>query len=85
MGREEDSRTILAALEQARSQQHIPALAFAWVNMGMGEKDRAVEWLERSYEEHEGWLVSVYHDPLFDSLHNHLGIEDIFRRMGLPM
>ncbi len=49
----------------------------------LGDKEKALEWLERNYEERVtlGTLLNV--DPAFDSLHSDQRFEDLVRRMGL--
>jgi TolB-like protein/DNA-binding winged helix-turn-helix (wHTH) protein/Tfp pilus assembly protein PilF len=49
----------------------------------LGDKERALKWLERSYEEREtlGTLLNV--DPAFDSLRSDQRFADLVRRMGL--
>jgi hypothetical protein len=49
----------------------------------LGDKQKALEWLSRSYEEREplGTLLNV--DPAFDSLHSDRRFGDLVRRMGL--
>jgi TolB-like protein/DNA-binding winged helix-turn-helix (wHTH) protein len=49
----------------------------------LGEKEKALEWLERDYEERRslGTLLNV--DPAFDSLRSDKRFGDLVRRMGL--
>jgi TolB-like protein/DNA-binding winged helix-turn-helix (wHTH) protein len=49
----------------------------------LGDKERALKWLERNYEEREtlGTLLNV--DPAFDSLRSDQRFGDLVRRMGL--
>jgi TolB-like protein/Flp pilus assembly protein TadD len=49
----------------------------------LGDKEKALEWLERSYEERGtlGTLMNV--DPAFDSLQSDPRFRDLVRRMGL--
>jgi tetratricopeptide (TPR) repeat protein len=49
----------------------------------LGERDRALEALERSYETHEFLLPFVNVDPLFDDLRSEPRFQAVFRRMGL--
>jgi hypothetical protein len=52
--------------------------------IGLGEKDRAVEYLEKSYEERSHWLLYLHMDPSMDDLRNHPRFQDLLRRVGLP-
>jgi adenylate cyclase len=49
----------------------------------LGDKQRALEGLERNYEEREPLATLVNVDPAFDSLRSDPRFEEIVRRMGL--
>ncbi len=51
----------------------------------LGDKDRAFEWLERAYREHDweiGMILKI--DPAFDDLRSDPRFRDLLRRVGLP-
>jgi hypothetical protein len=50
----------------------------------MGEKDKAFDWLEKAYEEHDSGLVSIAVEPMFDPVRRDPRFRDILRRMKLP-
>src|SRR5947209_3486718 len=52
--------------------------------MRMGEKDKAFDWLEKAYEEHDSGLVSIGVEPMFDPVRRDPRFRDILRRMKLP-
>ncbi len=41
---------------------------FAGIHIGLGENDRAIEYLEKSFEEHSHWLIYLHIDPSMDGL-----------------
>ena len=50
-----------------------------------GEKDKAFEWLEKSYEAREGQeLTLLAVDPVWNNLHGDPRFSDLLRRVGLP-
>jgi tetratricopeptide (TPR) repeat protein len=49
-----------------------------------GEKDRALEWLEKAYEEHESQLVYLNVEPTWDPLRSDPRFQDLLRRMNFP-
>ncbi|MDO8500706.1 MAG: protein kinase [Gemmatimonadaceae bacterium] len=63
----------LATLLERRRTQHVPAISIALAYAGLGQPDRAFEWLERTFEERDIWLIAevlymhnldpVRHDP----------------------
>jgi TolB-like protein/DNA-binding winged helix-turn-helix (wHTH) protein/Tfp pilus assembly protein PilF len=70
---------------KTQSQQSYPfSCLIAEVYAGLGDKDRAFEWLNRAYKERDGQLTSLGFDPFFDSLRSDPRFADLVRRMGLP-
>ena len=53
---------------------------YAW----RGEKDKAFQWLDRAYEQHDGGLSDFAFDPLLASLRNDPRFAALARRLGLP-
>ena len=49
----------------------------------LGDKDHAVEWLQKGYEERNSLLIFINVIPTFDSLHSHAGFQELVRRVGL--
>jgi TolB-like protein/DNA-binding winged helix-turn-helix (wHTH) protein/Flp pilus assembly protein TadD len=50
-----------------------------------GEKDRAFEWLDKAYKEHDGGEITLLRsDPSFRSLHDDPRFGELLHRMGLP-
>jgi hypothetical protein len=51
--------------------------------MRTGDQERALEWLEKAYREHDSGLVSVAVDPMFDPLRSNARLQEILRQMKL--
>lgn len=49
-----------------------------------GEKDRALEWLEKSYQDRDSGLVHLQIDPDWDGLREEPRFQDLLRRMNFP-
>ena len=54
----------------------------AVVYAGLGEKENAMEWLERAYDERDGSLVFMNVDPSLESLHGNERFQALVRRMS---
>jgi hypothetical protein len=50
---------------------------------GLGDTDRAFQWLETGYAERASFMVGVKVDPAFDALHNDIRWPGLLRKMGL--
>jgi tetratricopeptide (TPR) repeat protein len=55
----------------------------AWIYTGLGQKEQALEWLEKAYDERSDLLVYLKVDPIFDSLRSEPRYGKLFQRMGL--
>src|SRR5438874_2539410 len=61
---------ILGELEELAKHQYVNSSAFAAIYLGLGEKKKALDWLDKCYENQESacWLLKV--DPIYDSVRN---------------
>jgi eukaryotic-like serine/threonine-protein kinase len=84
-GRTEEAIQILDELMELAKQKYVAPYFFAGIHVGLGEEDRAMEYLEKSYEEHSHWLMYLHMDPGMDSLRPHPRLQDLLRRVGLPL
>ncbi len=76
---------ILDDLTKLAKQKYIAPYFLAGIHVGLGEDDRAIEFLEKSYEEHSHWLIYLHMDPGMDALRSNLRFQDLLRRVGLPL
>jgi tetratricopeptide (TPR) repeat protein len=82
-GRHEEARKLLGQLEVLSKQKYVPPFFIAAIYIGLGEKDRAFEWLEKAYQEHHPHLVNLKVQPVFDPIRSDPRFADLLRRMGL--
>jgi serine/threonine-protein kinase len=61
---------ILRELEELAKHQYVNSSAFAAIYLGLGDKEKAFDWLDKCYENQESacWLLKV--DPIYDSVRN---------------
>ena len=83
-GRPEDARQILDDLTMLAQHKYVAPHFFAGIHIGLGENDRALEYLEKSYAEHCHWLIYLHIDPSMDSLRDNPRFQELLRRVGLP-
>jgi TolB-like protein/Flp pilus assembly protein TadD len=82
-GRRAEAEQALAELESQAARQYISPLAFVLIHAGLGELDRAFEWLERAYQARDPKLPYVKVHPRWDSLRRDPRFADLLRRIGL--
>jgi tetratricopeptide (TPR) repeat protein len=83
-GRTAEGLQILDDLTKQAKQKYVAPYFFAGIHIGLGENDRAIEYLEKAYEEHSHWLIYLHIDPSMDGLRDNPRFQDLLRRVGLP-
>ena len=83
-GRTRKASQILNDLTTLAKQKYVAPYFFAGIHIGLGEIDRAIECLEKSYEEHSHWLIYLHTDPSMDALREDRRFQDLVRRMDRP-
>jgi hypothetical protein len=83
-GRTKEAVQMLDDLTELAKQKYVAPYFFAGIHIGLGENDRAIAYLEKSYEEHSHWPIYLHIDPSMDSLRGDLRFQDLLRRVGLP-
>ena len=78
-GRRKEAVKILSDLKN-RSKQNASEIALMYV--GLDEKDQAMTWLEKAYEER--FNPSILLRPAFDPLRSDPRFQNLVRRIGLP-
>ena len=69
-GKIDRARNVLASLREAAARKYVPSYWLALVHAGLGERDQALRYLERAYEERSTVLAYVLIDPRLASLRN---------------
>jgi tetratricopeptide (TPR) repeat protein len=83
-GDKEAAREVLKKLLKLGARSYVSAYEVAKVHMGLGQKQQALEWLEKAYAEQAVGLVALKVDPVFDPLYSHPAFQKLGRRMGFP-
>jgi tetratricopeptide (TPR) repeat protein len=69
-GREAEARAVLAALEERSRERYVPPSGFAAIHASLGERQVALDWLERAYEARDVHLVFLPVEARWDALRN---------------
>ena len=70
-------------LRTAKSS-YVPPVLVAGVYMRLGDKARALQWLEKGYQERDDLMIDLNVDPVFDGIRTDSRFQDLVRRVGLP-
>lgn len=82
-GRRAEALKILDELKERSKEEYI-SVYIALIYVGLGEKDQALKWLEKAYNEHDVSLVWLKMSPMFDTLRDDPRFQDLLRRMNFP-
>jgi tetratricopeptide (TPR) repeat protein len=83
-GRRAEAGEILASLQRRSRHEYVPAFSLAVAYTGLGDKDRALRYLQRAYDERCDLIPTMSVSPLFESLHPEAQFQQLLRRIGLP-
>ena len=82
-GRTDEARAMLAELSRRRAERYVSPWALASIHAGLGEREEALDWLERAFDERDSSLVWLKVHPRFDLLRGEPRFEALVERMGL--
>ncbi len=83
MGRQSEAREILAQLTEAARKRYVQHYAFALIHLALGEKDQALDWLERGVQVRGGsHLCFIKVDPFFDPLRGDPRFETLVQKVS---
>jgi len=71
-------------LSQMSKSGYVPPITFAMVYTGMGDKDRAFVWLNKTYEERFTRLAYIRQESFWDSLRSDPRYAELIRKIGFP-
>ncbi len=84
-GQRDEAIKILNQLqERAKRGEYVLPLGIAWIYIGLGDKDQAFVWLDKSFEERSDGMRQIKTNPIYDPLRSDPRFIDLLKRMHLP-
>jgi adenylate cyclase len=81
-GQRAKAQEIIAELNQMSSQRYVSPSCTALVYLGLGDKGRALDGLEKAYEARSVWLTFLKEDKVFDPLRSEPRFIALLKRVG---
>ena len=83
-GRRDDAMRVFEKLELRSRQGYISATAFAFIYAALGDNDKAIDYLEKGYEERAFQMQFLKIDPRWDKLRDDPRFQELLKKIGLP-
>jgi TolB-like protein/Tfp pilus assembly protein PilF len=83
-GRRADAIARIKELEEKYTRKEAIGQYIASVYVGLGDKDKAFEWLEKDFQARNGKLAEIRWQIQFEPLRDDPRFKDLIRRLGLP-
>ena len=74
---------VIDQLQKVARQRYVSSYGMAQIYAALGDKQRAMKWLQSAYDEGAVWMQYLQVDPVLDSLHSQPRFQDLVRQMGL--
>jgi Tfp pilus assembly protein PilF len=82
-GHRAEAMRLLEQLKIRQQREYVPAGAFVNAYLGLGDKENALAWCERAYQEKSNILQWIKVHPFFDPVRDDPRFIDLIHRVGL--
>ena len=83
-GREKEAREVLETMYRLAEHWHVPPVQIAFVHVGLGEKQQALDLLDLAYEQRSWELVFLQVEPWLDDLRAEPEFIKLVEKMNFP-
>ncbi|HYL09464.1 MAG TPA: winged helix-turn-helix domain-containing protein [Candidatus Acidoferrales bacterium] len=84
LGKPKDARRMLRLLERQSKHAYVSPYHSALIYAGLGEKDKAIDALQKAYDERSLYAPYLRFDPRLNDLRGEPRFQDFLRSTGLP-
>jgi len=81
-GRREEAKATLEELKISATKSYVPAYNFAVIYNGLGDKEQALKYLEKSFQEREVQITFIKIDTRWNEIHDEVHFQNLMRRLG---
>lgn len=83
-GEREQADAVLRQMQERAASEYVPSVCLAWLHLGLGDVEKALDWVERAYEERESRVLWLRVAPTYDALRGQPRYQHLLQRLGLP-
>ena len=84
MGHRREAQEVLQELKVLSKRRPVGSLNFALVHLGLGDKEQALDHLEKALAERDGWLRYLNADPIYDPLRSEPRFQSLLQKWPFP-
>ena len=84
VGKREEAEKAFAELQEFSRDNHVAPHLMAEICLSLNDPAQALDWLEKSYQGRDEWVVSLHVNPVYDSLRSEPRFIDMMRRLNFP-
>jgi TolB-like protein/DNA-binding winged helix-turn-helix (wHTH) protein/Tfp pilus assembly protein PilF len=81
-GRKGEALKLISELKERAGRHYVSSFLFAEAYGDLGDKGKALTWLERAYEDRDQWMVFIASYPGLDPLRSEPRFQALLRRMN---
>jgi serine/threonine protein kinase/Flp pilus assembly protein TadD len=82
IGRQAEARRLVEEMLSLSHKRYVSPALIAVIQIGLGEKGKAFDSLDKAYQDRSDWMIFLKTDPLFDPLRADPRFGDLLRRVG---
>lgn len=82
-GKRSEALNCLHELQEISKKSYVLPFDFAAIYVGLGDKDKAFEYLEKAYEDRNWHLAMLKVEPIFDPLRSDPRLKELLIKVGL--
>ncbi len=84
-GQEAEARKILAKMKERTKREYVSPYLFALLHMALGEKEQALNWLEKGYDDRDSIILNIKVEPqAWLPLREEPRFQALLRRINFP-
>ena len=77
------SNSLLKELEEKLEHDYVSPVELATLHLGLGNKEQALDWMERAYDERRGWMAYLNVHPIMDPVRGEPRFKQLVEKMKL--
>lgn len=82
-GKKSETMKLAEAFKAAAKKRYIPPTYFGMLFAGLGDKDKAMIWLEKAYDDRADGLTWLNVEPMLDEVRSDPRFQNLIRKIGL--